>query len=162
MSHIPVFRLRALDRELLEILLEADRRCSTEFALRLDEIRERLAVPLEAVAKSEARIMRRNADVDASGKFVPAENGGGLKFSTSAQQEKLQDELGDLLKSTVELPELGVITKAMLANNGLAVSGSRIANLRPILDTSIPEEPAESSTERTTVILQPPKGAMHA
>jgi hypothetical protein len=166
MARILVYRLRNLDRELAEMLMEADGRCAVQYALQLDEIREHLSTPLEAAANNEARILRRYADKDKQGHFVANEKNGGLKFSSAEQQEQLEHELATLAKSEVEL-DLGALPKlrkADLAANGLAASGSRIANLRPILDLSEPDAPdaPRVENERTIILAPQPRGTPHA
>jgi LmbE family N-acetylglucosaminyl deacetylase len=98
---IPVFRLRGLDKELAEILEEADSRCATTFALQLDDMRERLATAaLNAIGKNEARIMRRHADRDASGHLKASEKTGGLQWSNPDAQERMTEETEELQRST--------------------------------------------------------------
>ena len=154
---LPVYRIRALDTELAEILQEADTRCSTAFALRLDDLREKLVLPLESVAKSQARIVRRHADQDAKGNPVRDEKTGSFIFSTAAQQEKVSDELAELMRSELEIDDLPKLKKTELVANGLATSGLRISNLRPILDVSEPDEPATRSLDERTVHIGSPK-----
>lgn len=152
---VPVFRLRALDKELEEMLAEADGRCSTAFALRLDETREKLASPMEAAARYEARIYRRHADQDGKGNPVLNDKNG-LKFSTADQQEKLNDELSALVRSEVDVDDtIQRIKKSELVNNGLATSGTRIANLRPILDLSVTDEPGQANRDERSVMIMP-------
>jgi hypothetical protein len=162
---IPVLRLRNLDRELELMLMEADQRCSTAFALRLDDQRERLVPALEAIAKSEARNVRKFADRDPSGKFQPTDQGA-LKFSTPEQMENLQEAQGELARSSLEIDEdilLPKLTKAELLANGLHASGQRLANLRPILDPASLDDPvAGSPNPRTVVVPPPPRGTPNA
>jgi hypothetical protein len=150
---VPVFRLRALDKELEEMLAEADGRCSTAFALRLDETREKIAAPMEAAARSEARIYRRHADQDGKGNPVLNEKNN-LKFSTADQQEKLNDELSALVRSEVDIDDtIQRIKKSELVNNGLATSGTRIANLRPILDAAIDEPVSRDNRDESSIVM---------
>lgn len=159
MPKFQVFRLRNLDRELAEMLAEADGRCSTAFALRLDDLREKLSPSLEAISKNQARIGRRHCDKDGKGNPKPDEKTGDLKFSTTEQQEKLNDEVSELLRSEIDIADdLPRLRKSELVANGLATSGQRIANLRPILDTSLDEpEVRDAGGERASFMITPPK-----
>jgi hypothetical protein len=153
---VPVWRLRALDTELAEMLQEADGRCSTAFALKLDDLRERLSPRLLAVGTSNSRIMRKHADQDGKGNPKPDEQGR-LVFSTAEQQDKVAEEMNALSTSEVDLDDgLPKLRKSELTANGLATSGQRIANLRPILDTSLDEpEPRGVKGERSVMMPAP-------
>lgn len=161
---IPVFRLRALDQELGEMLQEADSRCATAFSLQLDDMRERLATSaLNAIGKSEARIMRRHADRDPSGHLKASERTGGLQWSNPDAQERMTEEMAELQTSMYEIDAAVLepkLKKSQLVANGLAVSGARMANLRPVLDLEALDEPIPS--DRSAIILQPPRGIPHA
>jgi hypothetical protein len=142
------------------MLQEADARASTGFVLRLDDLRERIAPSLEAIAKSEARIFRRNADTDDKGNPRLTDDTGKLRFSTIAQQEKVQDELSELYRLPFDLdPEtLPRIKKTELMRNGLSTSGQRMANLRVILSTEL-DEPDVPQPETRSFIMTTPRGA---
>lgn len=157
---LAAFRVRALDRELDFILQEADARCSIAFALRLDEMRERLSPLLEALGKSQARILRRFCDKDER-ENPKLDDKQALRFSTAQQQESMDDAMSDLNRGELEIPDLGQIRKADLIANGLAAGGTRITNLRPILDMSYDEPSAPPQNDRT-VYLSPPRGVPHA
>lgn len=153
---LPVFRVRALDKELAEMLIEADGRCATEFALRLDDLRQKLAPSIISISKSEARILRRNADQDGKGNPKPEESGRALRFSTADQQERLGDELDALCASEIDVDDsLPRIKKSELYANGLGMSGQRIANLRPILEVGLDEPGGRAIDERTIHIGAP-------
>jgi hypothetical protein len=165
---IAVFRLRALDKELAEILEEADSRCATSFALQLDDMRERLATgALNAIAKNEARTFRRFADRDDKGHLKPSEKSGGFMFTNAESQEKLTDALEELNTSLHELDDSILAPKIKISDlvrNGLAVSGSRRVNLRPVLDMESLDEQIMHPTPERTVFLTapPPRGTPHA
>lgn len=136
---IATFRIRDLDKEIEHILDEADGRCSTAFALRLDDLREKLSPSLEALAKSQGRIARKHADKDGKNNPKPDEKGH-LKYSTADQQEALSVDMIELLKAEIDISDdLPKIRKSELIANGLATSGTRIAALRPILDLALDE-----------------------
>lgn len=150
---VAVFRLRALDKELAEMLNEADGRCSTDFALMLDDLREQLGPKLNAIARSEARIARKYADQDGKGNPKPDEQGR-LLYTTADQQDSVNDAFNDLAMSVVEIPDdLPKLSKGKLAANGLHTSGTRISNLRPLLDLSIPDEPGQANRDERSVII---------
>lgn len=153
---LEVYRIQALDKELEQMLEEADQRCAVDFALMLDDMRVGLSGPLEAISRSTTRIQFRNADLDADRR--PKRDGQGrLTFSTLEQQEAVSAELAELVRTEYDIDDslANRITKQSLVDNGLHTSGRRIANLRPILNTSV-AEPAARPSERTVLITPRP------